>query len=98
MLNFLSELREEYPTIEIKEYEIYFNNENRQLFESMADAFGTKIEGVPTAFINDKVIVGFSNSLAESIETDLQSVLQENLLSQNEYLRSGKTIICVFVY
>jgi cytochrome c biogenesis protein CcdA len=37
----------------------------------LAQAYNTEIQGVPTIFINDKVIVGFSNSRAEEIEQEV---------------------------
>ena len=62
-LNFLNSAEEKYPTLIVKEHEIYFNQEERKLFEQVIDAFGEKIEGVPTIFIDNKVIVGFSHYL-----------------------------------
>lgn len=69
---FLEDLSEKYPSLNVKSYEIYRDTENRELFQEMAESFNTQIQGVPTVFIDDKVIVGFSNSIGQSIETEIQ--------------------------
>lgn len=58
MKEFLSGLQQEYPQLKINDYEIWYNEENRQLAEQMAQERGIVIEGVPTLFIGDEVIVG----------------------------------------
>ncbi|MFH1392173.1 MAG: glutaredoxin domain-containing protein [bacterium] len=58
MEEFLTELKQEYPQIEIHEYEIWYNEENRQIAEQMAQERGVEIQGVPTLFIGDEVIIG----------------------------------------
>lgn len=58
MEKFLDELKKEYPQLEIHDYEIWYNKENRQLAKQMAKERGIEIEGVPTLFIGDEVIVG----------------------------------------
>ncbi len=70
--SFLEDLEEKYPNLEVKEYEIYFDKENRKLFEYMANSFGVEIQGVPTVFIDEKVIVGFSNAIGENIEEEVK--------------------------
>ncbi|MEA3248653.1 MAG: cytochrome c biogenesis protein [Nanoarchaeota archaeon] len=76
-LEFLNKLEENYPSLIVEEHEVYFNQEERKLFEQITNAFGTEIEGVPTIFINDKVFVGFSNSIAESIENEIDTCLNK---------------------
>jgi len=74
---FLEEMQQKYPSLEVKEHEIYFNEENRQLFTDMAKSYKTEIKGVPTIFIDDRVIVGFSNSLEKDVENEIQKCLKE---------------------
>jgi cytochrome c biogenesis protein CcdA/glutaredoxin len=67
----LEGIQEKYPTLEVHSYEVYFNDENRKLMMEMAEAYGVEIGGVPTTFIHGKVITGFSDRLAESIEQEI---------------------------
>jgi len=72
---FLDKIAPNYPTLRIYEHEVYSDDEGRALFEQMSKAFNVPIEGVPTIFIDDKVIVGFSNSIGESIEQEIKRCL-----------------------
>ena len=73
---FLDGITPTYPSLNIAEFEIYFDQNNNQLFQNLAEAFGTKIEGVPTIFIDDKVIVGFSGTIADSLAREIQRCLE----------------------
>lgn len=73
---FLQEMKTQYPQLQIFEHEIYQDQEGLALFQKMAADFNVQIQGVPTTFIDDKVIVGFSNSIAESIENEINRCLQ----------------------
>ncbi len=88
--SFLEDLEEKYPNLEVKEYEIYFDKENRKLFEYMADSFGVEIQGVPTIFIDEKVITGFSNAIGENIEEEVQRCSQECCISPIDKVDVGK--------
>ena len=77
---FLEEAQQKYPSLEVKTYEIYLNQKNRELFEQMARSFGTEIQGVPTIFLDEKVIVGYSPSLGNKIETEIQRCLKEQCI------------------
>ncbi|MBW2981485.1 cytochrome c biogenesis CcdA family protein [Candidatus Woesearchaeota archaeon] len=83
---FLAELEERYPELEVQRFEIYFDDNNRQLFHEMANAFNTEIQGVPTLFINGKVIVGFSSSIGSSIEQEVKRCIEEGCPSPDEVL------------
>ncbi len=75
--NFLGDMQEKYSSLKIKGYEVYSNAKNRELFEKMCEAFDTEIQGVPTTFIDEKIIVGYSNSIGESIEQEIQKCLEQ---------------------
>ena len=87
MLDFLDEMQDKYPSLEIKEYEVYFNRDNQKLFQQMADAFETEIQGVPTVFIDERVIVGFSDTLGNSIEQEIQRCADEGCISPVEKIQ-----------
>jgi len=72
---FLNEIQPKYPSLIIHEHEVYSDKEGILLFEQMSKNSNVSIEGVPTVFIDDKVIVGFSNSIGESIENEIKRCL-----------------------
>jgi cytochrome c biogenesis protein CcdA/glutaredoxin len=83
LLTFLDEIKENY-NLEIKEYEIHTSQENRDLFQKMAEAYSGEIDRIPTLFINNKMIVGFSNSKADLIKQEIQRCSKEKCISPME--------------
>ncbi|MBN1793247.1 hypothetical protein JW826_06200 [Candidatus Woesearchaeota archaeon] len=73
---FLNEIQPNYPALVIHEHEIYLNKEEVLVFQQMAADFNVPIEGVPTIFIDGKVIVGFSNSIGNSIENEIKRCIE----------------------
>lgn len=74
---FLEQLKQKYPSLNIKKYEINFNQKNRELFQHISNSYNTKIKGVPTIFIGKKVFVGFNNQITKSIEKEIQRCLKQ---------------------
>ena len=75
---FLNDIKNKYPALIIHEHEVYQNQQERELFEQMSENFNVPIEGVPTVFIDDRVIVGFSNAIGVSIENQIKRCLEIN--------------------
>lgn len=72
----LEELKGKYSNLEIKMFETWKNQENAQMFQEMASAYGTRAQGVPTTFIGDfNPIVGFNNNMKPDIENKIQTCL-----------------------
>ena len=82
--NFLEDMEAKYPSLEIRKYEIYLHPENRDLFEQMAQTYEIEIQGVPTVFIDEKVIVGFGSNTGDKIETEIQRCLTEQCINPLE--------------
>jgi len=95
LLEKVEEWKTEFPFLNIKDFEIYFNDENRALLEQLSAAYGTEIQGVPTAFIGDKVIVGFSDSIERSLEQEVEHCLEEGCASPEEKLENKDTVSIV---
>ena len=90
--SFLNQIKDKYTGLNIISYEVYFNEENRQLFGEMTRVYNTEIQGVPTLFINDKVLVGFSNLIAVSIEQEIEKCTTQTCISPLEKLKSGSEV------
>jgi len=74
---FLDSIKDKYPELNILEKEVYFDNNNRDLFYAMAEQFGTEVQGVPTVFIDEKVFVGFSDAIGREIEQEIKRCIDE---------------------
>lgn len=64
---FLEDLREQYPNLEVRAYEVYSSAENRELFLNMAAKAGFEVRGVPVTIIGDRHWVGFGSDTAQGI-------------------------------
>ena len=70
---FLEKLANRYPEVEIRDYEVWNNEENRDLMFSMAEAYGFEAQYVPTIFIGDQHWVGYSEIIGEEIEAAVKA-------------------------
>jgi len=75
---FLDELELKYPTLNIERYEVYQNDENRDLFHECSALAGASIQGVPTTFIDAKTHIGFNTNIGKDIESEIERCLIEN--------------------
>jgi len=75
---FLKELKEKYPEIEIKEYEVISNPENKEILNQFYEKYQVpeKDKGwVPITFTPDKYFIGFNQQIAEDIESCIKECL-----------------------
>ena len=77
---FLKELKEKYPSLEIKKYEVYFHPENVELFKKICSDYGIEPKGVPTIFIKDKYFIGFGKKTGKEIESYLKVLFEGKVL------------------
>ncbi|MBW2977892.1 hypothetical protein KY331_03545, partial [Candidatus Woesearchaeota archaeon] len=90
---FLEELEEQHSELNVTRYEIYFDQENRELFKQFTDAFGTEIKGVPTTFVDRKIFVGFTDKIGESIESEIMRCMEEGCVSPLDVVKGEVSII-----
>jgi thiol-disulfide isomerase/thioredoxin len=70
----LAKVDSEYPDLNIRGFEIWYNETNAALFEKMADAFNLPKagRGTPTFFMGSKKWVGYSESIGKDIEASVK--------------------------
>jgi glutaredoxin len=64
---FLEELTRQSPNVEVRAYEVWYNETNQELFLQMANVFGFEPSAVPTIFIGDHYWVGYSDGIRDEI-------------------------------
>ena len=78
---FLQEMKEKYPSLEIKMYETWNNRNNARALQEMAKAYQTQAKGVPMTFLGDFAPwVGFSTGIESNIETKIQYCLENECI------------------
>lgn len=70
-LHFLGEMKKKYPSMIVKDYEVWYNKQNAAQLSAMLKAHGMKVTGVPITFVGGKAFVGFT----ERSKKDIESVL-----------------------
>ena len=75
---FLKELKNKYPEIEIKEYEVINNQENQEILKGFYDKYQVPDQErgyVPVTFTPNKYFVGFNEQTAKDIENCLETCI-----------------------
>jgi glutaredoxin len=67
-----------YPEIQLHSYEVYYDAENQKLFSLMAEKYGLEQLAVPTIFIGDKYLQGYSEEYNSSIEAVVVQCIQND--------------------
>ncbi|MBW3015729.1 hypothetical protein KY330_04870 [Candidatus Woesearchaeota archaeon] len=96
MKAFLSEIADDYD-LNVHEYEVYANLEGRNLFVEMSQAFESEIQGVPTIFIDGKVIVGYSSAITDSLENEIKRCETEGCADPMSRLENGEDSVTEIV-
>ena len=79
---FLERLKEAHPALEIRSLETWRNQENAEIFQQMAAAYGTRAAGVPAFFIGDhQPIFGYSVSLEPQITRRILTCLEQGCVN-----------------
>jgi len=92
--SYLEDAVETYPQLNITNHEVYFNDEERELFMEMSEAYGEEIQGVPTMFIGNTVLVGWSNSIEDQF---IEEIEQRCMVSCEDPLLNAENNETVFV-
>ena len=83
---FLVALKKQYPQLIIESYEVWQNRANANFFYRLITSAGIRSTGVPVTFIDNQVIVGFSEKEKTSIEAAVRACLQKTCIDPIERL------------
>lgn len=74
---FLEKIEKDYPTIEIKRYEAWYNQDNQKLFQEFVQKYKVGQLGVPLTIIKDKYFLGYQSdeTTGRMIEDYLQTII-----------------------
>lgn len=87
---FLGQLKNQYPLLNIRSFEVFYNQDNRQLYFAFARAYGLKLNEVPVPFIlvGEKSFVGFNDTIGGQIRNEVARCAQQKCPSPSEKLSS----------
>ena len=103
---FLESLLEADPQVELHAYEIYYQEENRRLFQEFGDALGFEPQAVPTTIVGGQYWVGFREEYKAEIEAAIADCRREpcefdpgkavlNVVSEAEDQKPSETLMTI---
>jgi cytochrome c biogenesis protein CcdA/glutaredoxin len=81
MKQFLDAMQAKHPQLHVRDYEVYFDRDNTRLFERVADAYRFKIKGVPTIFLGNDAVTGFSDEMVPMLEAKIEHCIEQHCSS-----------------
>ncbi len=86
---FLEDLEQKYPELEVKMFEVYYSQDNQELFKEVAQAYGIQARGVPATFIGDfDPVVGYGSdqTTGKEIEDMIKQCIQDECINPGSNL------------
>lgn len=75
---FLEGLDANSDSINLQEYEVYYNANNKKMLQKIVDKLGINADGVPVTIIGDQAFVGYSETSNNQIEARINQCLASN--------------------
>jgi thiol-disulfide isomerase/thioredoxin len=79
---FVEELKRKYPSLEVHDFEIYYNSENAKFWREICAKYNVQPTAVPMTFVGDKVFIGFAESLTPETSQTFSKIETPNFASQ----------------
>ncbi len=75
--DFLQALKRRYPSLIVKEYEVWYDRKNTELFARFMKSARVQSPGVPATVVGKKVFIGFSQETAKGIDEAVALCLKQ---------------------
>ncbi|NTV39610.1 MAG: hypothetical protein HGA51_06585, partial [Demequinaceae bacterium] len=72
----LGTITEQYPELQVTQYEVWNDPANRDLFIAEAQRLGFEASGVPTTVVGERVWIGWSNPIQQEVAAALDEILR----------------------
>lgn len=86
---FLNSLREKYPQIEVRDYEVWYHDENLKIMQDMAKAIGFEARAVPITIIGNQHWIGYIDVVGEEIEAAVKTCLADGCPDPGQGIIAG---------
>ncbi len=85
---FLEKMKNKYPGMEIRKYEVFNNKDNHNILSQMLDAYKMRFTGVPVFFIGEKSFTGFSEQHKADIEETIKNCITAECIDAMSKIKS----------
>lgn len=89
---FLSDLKANFPNLEIRQFEVSSDQSNGAIFNMMIDAYGVEDAGVPTFFIGDYYVSGYNEVISSGIVSAVKECSINKCVSPGVYMNNPDKI------
>lgn len=79
---FLEKIKDEYKSLKIESYEVWYDDDNAELLNKVADVYDTNGNSVPTTVIGNSVFVGYGDTTAYRIKKAIRYYQKEDYIDQ----------------
>lgn len=86
---FLQDLRRRYPSLDVREYEVWKNRKNAALYRQVLRAAKITQSGVPGTVVGSTVFLGFNDNTREGIERAVERCLRGGCPDRVAFLAGG---------
>ncbi len=89
---FLDELKTKHPGLVIKDYEVWRNIENKELYRKMSAAYGETSGSVPATFVGVRFWLGYNAEKSKEIAEAIGQCAQAGCLDPWDFMNRGKVV------
>ncbi len=86
---FLQKLKEKYPTLTVKDHEVWHDPVNKEMYRRMAAAYGLAGGNVPATFIDFQSWIGYDEGKAKEMEEAISRCVQAACLDPEEVMKKA---------
>ncbi len=83
---FLEELTRKYPSLQVRSFEVWYSEENRDELKRLGKNYGFEPTAVPTTFIGQQYWVGWNEVIAQQVEETVQTCLLNGCPDPGSYV------------
>ncbi len=83
----IEELAGKYPEVNVKYFEVYFNQSNQLFFADFNRRYGIERAGVPAVFIGNKALIG-EKAIKNDLENSIQYFIENPPICPEKYVKS----------
>lgn len=86
---FLEELKTKYPKLVVKDYEVWHDVDNKELFQKMSAAYEDTSGSVPATFVDFRSWIGYSEKTSKEIEEAVKQCFQFGCLDPADFMNKA---------
>jgi len=87
----IEELAQKYPQVNVKYFEVYFNDTNKAMLDDFNSRYGIRRAGIPAAFIGDRAFIG-DKAISKDLKGSIQYFLNHTLICPEKYIKEESNL------